>query len=85
MDKNVEDPRCNFDQGPDVKPALDTTRSIQFCEDKIFATIEEGKMCVLDNAKAEDLAGGCRPIETNVTAAPGGSTCEYEVTVSFVR
>ncbi|KAL9191170.1 hypothetical protein ACHAXT_000876, partial [Thalassiosira profunda] len=82
VDTNVKDPSCSFDQGPDVQPALDTTRSIQFCEDKIFATIEEGKMCVLDNAKAEDVAGGCRPIETNVTAAPGGSTCEYEVTTT---
>ena len=81
VDENVPEPRCNFDQGPDVNPALDVNRSIQFCEDKIFATIDEGEMCVRDNSKAEDVAGDCRPIETEVNSTEVG-TCTFGVTVS---
>ena len=75
-------PKCDFAQGPDVSPVLDVSRSIQFCEGKIFNSIEAGKNCVLKNSKAEDAAGRCRPINTKVTSARGVGTCDYEITVS---
>ena len=83
VDENVPAPKCIFPQGPDVTPVLDTTRSIQFCEGRIFRTIEAGMECVSDNLNAEDVSGGCRPIETNVTSSSNVDTCEFEVDVSL--
>ena len=84
VDENVADPRCDFNQGPDVKPTLDVTRAEEFCEYKIFDTIDAGEACVFDKSTAEDVAGSCRPIVTQVSSEPGEGVCEYDVTVSLV-
>ena len=80
----MADPRCDFNQGPDVAPKLDVTRAEEHCELKIFDTIEAGKDCVLDKSTAEDVAGDCRPTVTQVFSTPRVDVCEYNVTVSLL-
>jgi predicted secreted protein len=89
VDKNIAAPSCQFIKGPDVKPILDVSGAVEFCEDKIFGSIQEAKQCVMMNSNALDAAGGCgggcRPTVRTVDTTEGSKTCDAYITVSDVR
>mgnify|MGYP007080409605 CR=1 FL=1 len=79
VDENVFCSPCEFSDGLDLPPMLDVSQSVALCNDQIFPNIGEAEDCVLGNAKAEDAAGGCRPIVLNVDTINVNGLCEHKV------
>lgn len=68
VDDNIPDYQgvCEFSQGPDDTPSLDTSMASKLCGEKIFfSSIAEAKECVLLNSKASD---DCRAVDLNINA-----------------